>query len=111
MNWLTHVELGNQFDLIAALNWGTIPKAVNTPDDITRTEFLRTYTRTYLKEEVWDERLIHNLDPFRKFLEVEAQSNGTIMVVQSTNFSNYDPQLCSVQMSINLIGTCRFLKY
>jgi predicted AAA+ superfamily ATPase len=28
---------------------------------------------------VWDQRLVHNLEPFRKFLEVAAQSNGTII--------------------------------
>jgi uncharacterized protein len=36
-----------------------------------------------LKEEVWDEHLVRNLDPFRKFLEVAAQTNGKII-----NYSN-----------------------
>ena len=76
---LTHVEMADKFDLFFALNWGTIPKAVNTSEDVSRIEFLRTYARTYLKEEVWDERLIHSLDPFRKFLEVAAQTNGMII--------------------------------
>ena len=76
---LTHIELKQQFDLNTALNWGTLPKIVNTSDDLSRSEFLRTYARTYLKEEVWDERLVHNLDPFRKFLDIAAQSNGMII--------------------------------
>lgn len=75
---LTHVELKEEFDLNSALNWGTLPKVANTREELSQGEFLRTYARTYLKEEVWDERLIHNLDPFRKFLEIAAQSNGTI---------------------------------
>lgn len=76
---LTHVEMADAFDLASALNWGTLPISVNSSDDAVRVEFLRTYTRTYLKEEVWDERLIHNLDPFRKFLEIAAQTNGMII--------------------------------
>ena len=76
---LTHIELKQQFDLNTALNWGTLPKIVNTSDELSRSEFLRTYARTYLKEEVWDERLVHNLDPFRKFLDIAAQSNGMII--------------------------------
>jgi predicted AAA+ superfamily ATPase len=76
---LTHEELGGDFVLEDALNWGTLPKSVNAASDQERQEFLRTYARTYIKEEVWDERLVHNLDPFRKFLEIAAQSNGTII--------------------------------
>lgn len=76
---LTHVELADQFNLQEALNWGTLPKIYGTSDPLSKQEFLRTYSRTYLKEEVWDQRLVHNLEPFRKFLEVAAQSNGTII--------------------------------
>ena len=76
---LTYRELGDQFDLVTALNFGTLPKISSLITDLERKEYLRTYARTYLKEEVWDERLIQNLDPFRKFLEVAAQSNGTIL--------------------------------
>jgi len=76
---LTHVELGERFDLDEALNWGTLPKILSVADDLNRQEYLRTYARTYLKEEVWGERLVNHLDPFRKFLEVAAQTNGTIV--------------------------------
>ena len=41
------------------------------------------YAHTYLKEEIWGEQFIKNLDPFRRFLEVAAQTNGKIV-----NFSN-----------------------
>lgn len=80
-------ELGDRFSLSHALNWGTLPKIMHLDDDVARSEFLRTYGRTYVKEEVWDERLIHNLDPFRKFLEVAAQSNGAIL-----NYANLSRQ-------------------
>lgn len=84
---LSSYELGERFSLDDALNWGTLPKIFHLDDDESRKEFLRTYGRTYLKEEVWDERLVHNLDPFRKFLEVAAQSNGAIL-----NYSNLSRQ-------------------
>lgn len=45
--------------------------------------FLEAYVYTYLKEEIWAEHLIHKLEPFRRFLEVAAQSNGKIV-----NFAN-----------------------
>ena len=42
-------------------------------------EFLRAYCSTYLKEEIKEEQLIRKMEPFLKFLEVSAQSNGTII--------------------------------
>jgi predicted AAA+ superfamily ATPase len=76
---LTARELGSAFDLGDALNWGTLPEVWRLPLEVERQEFLRTYVRNYLKEEVWDERLVQNLDPFRKFIEIAAQSSGTIV--------------------------------
>lgn len=83
----THRELGNQFSMNVALNWGTFPKMASLQDDAAPKEYLRSYSRTYLKEEIWDERLVHNPDPFRKFIEVAAQTNGTII-----NFSRLAKQ-------------------
>lgn len=54
---------------------------MQTPEE--KTSFLHAYTQTYLKEEVWLEQFIRKIDPFRRFLEVSAQSNG-----QNINFSN-----------------------
>jgi len=72
-------ELGERFNLVEALNWGTLPRVVNATEDEERREFLRAYVRTYLKEDIWSERLVHNLDPFRKFLEIAATANGMII--------------------------------
>jgi uncharacterized protein len=80
---LTSIELGDQFDLDSALQWGTLPEIFISHDDIERREFLNAYSLTYLKEEVWGEQLVRKLDPFRRFLEVAAQCNGKIL-----NFSN-----------------------
>ena len=84
---LTHVEMGEAFSLENALHFGTLPKAVNlslikdSKEELNA--FLKTYAITYLKEEVWAEHVVRKLDPFRKFLEIAAQCNGTIL-----NFSN-----------------------
>ncbi|OFZ78325.1 MAG: hypothetical protein A2583_08080 [Bdellovibrionales bacterium RIFOXYD1_FULL_53_11] len=76
-------ELGSVFDLEKALNWGTLPKISSIHDSDEKKLFLQSYALTYLKEEVWFEQLIRNIDPFRKFLEVSAQCNG-----EPLNYSN-----------------------
>ncbi len=76
---LTHIELADQFQLDQVLNWGSLPKIFSFQEDQEKAEFLRAYGLTYLKEEIWNEHLVDNLDPFRLFLEVAAQANGTIV--------------------------------
>lgn len=72
-------ELGDAFDLDDALAFGTLPGLLDLKEGADKTEFLRSYALTYLKEEVWGEQLVRNLDPFRAFLEVAAQSNGELV--------------------------------
>lgn len=76
---LTHTELDLQFNLSDVLRWGTLPEMYSLSTEQERILFLDTYVNTYLKEEVIAEQLIRNLDPFRRFLEVAAQTNGTIV--------------------------------
>lgn len=76
---LTSFELGDQFDLNFALHWGSLPEVFKFDDNKERDHFLHAYANTYLKEEIWDEHFIRNLDPFRRFLEVAAQCNGKIV--------------------------------
>jgi predicted AAA+ superfamily ATPase len=80
---LTHVEIGEDFDLQEALQWGTLPQRYRYTTDQSRSRYLRTYGRTYLKEEIVAEQVVRKLDPFRQFLEIAAQSNGEII-----NYSN-----------------------
>lgn len=75
---LSCFELRDQFDLEKALQWGTLPKIFSL-DDVEKSEFLRSYADTYLKEEIWNEQVIRKLPPFRRFLEVAAQCNGKII--------------------------------
>ncbi|MCX6125763.1 MAG: DUF4143 domain-containing protein [Proteobacteria bacterium] len=76
---LTHIELAERFDLDTILNWGSLPKIFSLTDNDARAEYLRAYGLTYLKEEIWGEHLVEDLDPFRLFVEVAAQTNGAIV--------------------------------
>ncbi len=75
----TSRELGDSFDLRAALAFGTLPGLQVLETDEEKNDFLRAYALTYLKEEVWGEHLIRSLDPFRVFIEIAAQSNGELI--------------------------------
>lgn len=79
MHPFTHCELGKAFDLDTALQWGALPKVYEFTANNDKQLFLKAYTRTYLKEEIVAEQIVRNLDPFRNFLEVAAQSNGKII--------------------------------
>ena len=76
---LTAVEFGSHFNLMEVLRWGTLPKITQLSTDEEKTAFLKTYALTYLKEEVWAEHVVRRLDPFRKFLEVAAQTSGELV--------------------------------
>jgi predicted AAA+ superfamily ATPase len=75
----THQERGDAFDLEAALNWGTLPQASTLTEPADRNRYLRSYTQTYLKEEILVEQLVRNLNPFRLFLPLAAQMNTQII--------------------------------
>ena len=79
----TFIELKEKFQLEKALAIGMLPKVWDFKTREEQWAFLEAYTHTYLKEEIWAEHLVRKLDPFRKFLEVAAQSNGKII-----NYSN-----------------------
>ena len=76
---LTHRELGPRFDLDQVLRYGTLPILFSLNTEEEYQAYLRAYALTYLKEEVWAEHLVRKLDPFRRFLEIAAQSNGEII--------------------------------
>lgn len=80
---LTYLELASKFNLDDVLMFGTLPKIYEYTDAEDKTEYLRSYSQTYLREEIQIEQLIRNLNPFRDFLELAAQNNGEII-----NYSN-----------------------
>jgi predicted AAA+ superfamily ATPase len=73
---LTSSELGDLFDLQNALMFGTLPRIVNLDDAIEKRRSLKAYANTYLKEEVWSEQLVRKIEPFRRFLQIAAQTHG-----------------------------------
>lgn len=76
---LTTFELRDHFDLREALEFGTLPKLFEHRGPEGKNNFLRSYVKNYLKEEILVEQLVRQLNPFRDFLEVAAQTNGTIV--------------------------------
>jgi len=75
----TAEEIGSKFDLLDALQYGTLPKVVTFEDTLEKRRFLKSYGLTYLKEEVWGEQLIRKAEPFRKFLPLAAQTHGQVV--------------------------------
>lgn len=57
------------------LNWGSLPKIFSLSDE-EKKEFLRSYTQTYLKEEILEELLVRNGNAFRNFLKIAGHENG-----------------------------------
>jgi predicted AAA+ superfamily ATPase len=56
------------FSLESALRWGMLPKIFEYSTDDVRMHYLQSYAHTYLKEEIWEEHFIKDLEPFRRFL-------------------------------------------
>lgn len=80
---LTVGELGGECNLDISLSFGSLPEVYNLKDDLSRHQFLESYTQTYLREEIVAEQLVRNLPPFRRFLDCAAQQNTDII-----NYSN-----------------------
>ena len=76
---LTAQEIDESFSIQSVLEWGTLPGVFAFEDEKDRRHFLRTYTHTYLREEVIQEQIIRKIDPFRRFLNVAAQMSGSII--------------------------------
>lgn len=76
---LTTWEMGEQFNLMDYLSWGSLPKVLGYSSFSDKMAYLKAYALTYLKEEIQAEQIVRQLDPFREFLEMAALSNGTIL--------------------------------
>jgi len=74
----THTELGSSFRLDDILLRGSLPPVIH--DDLHDTfQTLKTYTLTYLKEELLDEALTRNISAFSRFLDLAADQSGKIV--------------------------------
>jgi predicted AAA+ superfamily ATPase len=88
---LTSTEIGDGFDLSRAIRFGNLPVLWRSHEEDAY-EFLRSYTETYLKEEVAAEGLVRNIGPFAKFLDIAAANDG-----ETVNFNNIARE-CSVSL-------------
>lgn len=73
---LTHLELGEKFDLQRALSRGTLPRFYLEPDDALAADLLQTYVSIYLTEEIQQEAKIRAIGPFSRFLLAAAGVMG-----------------------------------
>lgn len=91
---LTHIELGDKFELDKVLHYGSLPQIMEeTPEQARLT--LDAYAETYLKEEIAQEAIVRNLGNFNRFLELAASESGNII--------NYTTLAREVGLSSNTI--------
>ena len=72
-------ELENKFRLLPYLQLGGLPRLLDLPSHKEKALFLESYVQNYLKEEILQEQIIRQIQPFKNFLEVSAQINGQII--------------------------------
>ena len=105
---LSYLEVGSQFNLSHAVQYGMLPRLFELTSDLEKQLFLETYVNLYLKEEVWAEKYLRDLAPFRQFLEVAAQSNGKKInvsnIAQDVGVSDYTVQDYFSILEDTLIG-------
>lgn len=70
---LTRGELGEHWNLLRALNAGSLPRMALADDPAA---LLKDYVTEYLKEEILDEGLVRRLPPFSEALRAIALSDG-----------------------------------
>src|SRR3989304_3785257 len=80
---LTSYELGSEFDLLRAVERGTIPSVYFSDDPEAD---LDAYSGSYLQQEIVAEGAVRNIPAFSRFLNVSALCNGKI--VNFTNLAN-----------------------
>lgn len=71
-------ELGEDFDLTAALRFGTLPVIWTATE---REDALSAYVDLYLREEIRGEALVRNLPAFLRFLPVAALMHGQTLSI------------------------------
>lgn len=73
---LTVGELALDFNLNHSLNYGQLPSVYREAD---AKEYLESYVKTYLQEEIQQEGLTRNLGAFTRFLETASFSQGSVL--------------------------------
>lgn len=70
-------ELGDDFKLEAALEWGLLPMVHEAR--ASAADILSSYVHTYIRQEVQEEGLVRKLEPFVRFLAIAGQLNGQLV--------------------------------
>ena len=83
------------FFLDEVLNFGSLPSVYLNSNQEIKYEILKTYTNTYIKEEIKEEALVRNLHAFNEFLFLAAEEN--------TNLINYSNIAQDTGVSLNTI--------
>ena len=72
-------ELQEDWSEDHAMIYGTLPGIVNLHNPKDKKELLRSYSSTYLKEEILAEAMVRQVDGFVRFLSVSAQEAGLFL--------------------------------
>jgi len=95
LHTLSYYELEDLFDINKALSFGSIPKVysllLENKEQEAR-EVLSTYVTSYLKEEIQQEGISRNIGAFHRFLEVSAQYNAQVVVIQNISTASQVPR-------------------
>lgn len=92
MHPLVIQEIGSDFNLDHALQYGLLPAVINHPDP---KKYLESYVQTYVREEVLQEGLTRNIGAFSRFLEVASFSQGQVL-----NFSEIARELSLNRLTV-----------
>jgi predicted AAA+ superfamily ATPase len=83
---LTAAELGGDFDLEDVLRFGSLPAVWGEGGGAAeRIDLLEAYVQNYLTQEVRAEALVKDLEPFTRFLDVAALTNGQVTNVAAVS--------------------------
>lgn len=76
-------EIGRSRTISSLLFSGQLPRPVTESQENLINDFLFSYVETYLKEEIFQEGIVRNLNDFSKFVEVAGQYHGQILNYES----------------------------
>lgn len=108
MHPMTIQELGAQFSLEHALQFGLLPATFDHADV---QKYLDSYVQAYVKEEVQQEGLTRNIGSFNRFLEVASFSQGQALniseiarelAINRATVSNYFDILEDLLLSVRI---------
>ena len=78
---LTSKELGQDFSLDFALQFGSLPSVIQRKDFAV--DILTAYARTYIKEEIQQEAFVKDIPSFHRFLKVAGIMNSEVVNISS----------------------------